>query len=66
MTDNFSLKYLFDQQNLNAQEMWLGFLSEYEFEIRHKKGEKNKIANTLSKKIHMIHAKFLLIVINYI
>ena len=36
MSDNISLKYLFDQQNLNVrQEIWLSFLSEYDFEIKH-------------------------------
>ena len=40
MSDNISLKYLFDQQNLNArQAIWLDFLSEYGFEIRHIKGK---------------------------
>ena len=32
MSDNISLKYLFDQQNSNArQARWLEFLSEYDF-----------------------------------
>jgi len=40
MSDNISLKYLFDQQNLNArQARWLAFLSEYDFEIKHIKGK---------------------------
>ena len=40
MPDNISLKYLFDQQNLNArQAIWMSFLSEYEFEIKHIKGK---------------------------
>ena len=43
MPDNISLKYLFDQQNLNArQARWLAFLSEYDFEIKHIKGKKIK------------------------
>jgi hypothetical protein len=34
--DHISLKYLFDQHNLNGrQERILSFLSEYEFEIKH-------------------------------
>ena len=41
--DNISLKYLFDQQNLNArQSRWLALLSEYDFEIKHIKGKKIK------------------------
>lgn len=32
MSENISLKYLFDQPNLNAwQARWLAFLSEYDF-----------------------------------
>ena len=36
MSDNISLKYLFDQENLNArQDRWLSFLREHDFEIKH-------------------------------
>jgi hypothetical protein len=39
-TDHNGLKYLFDQPNLNAiQSRWLGFLSEYDFDIKHIKGK---------------------------
>ena len=49
MYDNISLKYLFDQQNLNArQARWLAFLSEYDFEIKHIKGKENKVTDALS------------------
>ena len=50
MDDNISLKYLFDQQNLNArQARWLDFLSEYDFEIKHIKGKENKVVDALSE-----------------
>ena len=40
MYDNISLKYLFDQQNMNARKaIWLAFLSKYDFEIKHIKGK---------------------------
>ena len=40
--ENMSLKYLFDQPDLNArQDMWLTFLSEYHFELRHIKAKEN-------------------------
>ena len=40
MYDNISLKYLFDQQNINArQARWLAFLNEYDFEIKLIKGK---------------------------
>ena len=49
MYDNISLKYLFDQQNLNAtQARWLAFLSKYDFEIKHIKGKENKLDDALS------------------
>ena len=39
LTDNIGLKYLFDQKTLNAgQARWLAFFSEYDFEIKHIKG----------------------------
>ena len=38
--DNMSLKYLFDQPDLNArQARWLAFLSECHFELKHIKGK---------------------------
>ena len=48
--DNMSLKYLFEQLNLNAiQSIWLAFLSEYHFELKHIKGKENKIVDALSR-----------------
>ena len=50
MFDNRSLKYLFDKQNLNVrQAIWLAFLSEYVFEIKHIKGKQNKVLDALSR-----------------
>ena len=55
-TDNMSLKYLFDQPNLiGRQAIWLGFLSEYHFELKNIKGKENKIAHGLSRWTHMIY-----------
>ena len=57
MIDNISLKYLFDQQNLNArQARWLSFLSEYEFEINHINEKENKVANSLSHHANLLCA----------
>ena len=48
MFDNITLKYLFDQQNLNVrQARWLDFLREYDFEIKHIKGKKIKVDDAL-------------------
>ena len=50
MSDNISLKYLFDQQNMNERKArWLAFLSEYDFEIKHIKGKENKVVDALSR-----------------
>ena len=48
-TDNMSLKYLFEQPDLNARKaIWLAFLREYHFKLNNIKGKKNKIADALS------------------
>ena len=61
MSDNISLKYLFDQQNLNArQERWLSFVSEYDFEIKHIKRKENKMIVSL-----ICHANLLFASTNY-
>ena len=50
MSDNISLIYLFDQQNLNVrQASCLAFLSKYHFEIKHIKGKENKVVDALSR-----------------
>ena len=51
------LKYIFEQQTLNArQTSWLKFLCEFDFEIKHFKGKKNKVVDALSKREHTMHA----------
>lgn len=56
MSDNISLKYLFDQNNLNVrQATWLAFLSEYEFEIKHIKGKENKFIDALIRHVNLIY-----------
>ena len=45
-----SLKYLFDQQNMNIRKArWLAFFREYDFEIKHIKGKENKVVDALSR-----------------
>ena len=56
MPNNISLKYLFNQQNLNARHgRWLAFFSEFNFEIKHIKGKENKVVDALSRKINQIN-----------
>jgi hypothetical protein len=53
LMDNSRVKYLFIQLDLNArQEIWLSFLSEFNFEVRHIKGKENKVADALSRRVH--------------
>ena len=55
MSDNISLKYLFDQQNLNVRKSrWLLFLSEYDFKIKHIKWKENKVADALSRHTNLL------------
>ena len=57
MSDNISLKYLFDQHNLNARyARWLSFLSKYDFEIKHIKQKENKVADALSRHSNLLFA----------
>ena len=54
MSSNISLKYLFDQQNLNARKArWLAFLSEYDFKIKHIKDKENKVVDSLSRNANL-------------
>ena len=55
-TDHCGLKYLFDQPTLNArQAIWLEFLCDFDFEIKHIKGKENKVVNALNRKVHEMH-----------
>ena len=57
MSDHIILKYLFDQQNLNGrQEIWMSFLSEYDFKIKHIKGKENKVVDILSRYANLLFA----------
>jgi hypothetical protein len=56
-TDHNGLKYLFDQPTLNSrQSRWLGFLCEYDFDIKHIKGKENKVVDAISRRVHELHA----------
>ena len=52
---NMSLKYLFEQPDLNAKKArWLAFLREYHFDLKHIKEKENMIVDALSIPTHMI------------
>ena len=49
------LKYLFDQPNLNArQARWLELISEFDFDIMYVKGKGNRVADALSRRMHVV------------
>ena len=49
LTNNIGLNNLFDKKTLNSrQARRLGFLSEYDFEIKHIRGKKNIVTDALS------------------
>ncbi|KAI5405994.1 hypothetical protein KIW84_052663 [Lathyrus oleraceus] len=54
-SDHKSLKYLFDQKELNMrQRRWLELLKDYDFELSYHPGKANVIADALSRKsLHM-------------
>ena len=55
--DLIGVKYLFEQQTLNArQTRRLEFLSEYDLDIKHMKGKENKFSDALSRRVHLMHA----------
>jgi hypothetical protein len=56
-TNHIGLKYLFEQRTLNArQTIWMEFLSEYDFNIKHIKGKESKVSDALSRRVHLMHA----------
>ena len=54
-SDHKSLKYLFDQKELNMrQRRWMEFLKDYEFDLQYHPGKANVVADALSRKsLHM-------------
>ena len=54
-TDHKSLKYLFDQKELNMrQRRWLELLKDYDFGLNYHPGKTNVVADALSRKtLHM-------------
>ena len=56
-SDHKSLKYLFDQRELNMrQKRWIEFLNDYDFELLYLPGKANVVVNALSRKtVHVAH-----------
>ena len=59
-SDHKSLKYLFDQKELNMrQRRWMKFLKDYDFELHYHPRKTNVVANALSRK--SLHVSSLMI-----
>ena len=56
-SDHKSLKYLFDQKELNMrQRRWMEFLKDYDFELLYHPGKVNVVVDALSRKtLHTAH-----------
>ena len=54
-SDHKSLKYLFDQKELNMrQRWWIEFLKDYDFELLYHLGKANVVADALSRKTVLV------------
>ena len=55
--DHKSLKYLFDQKELNMrQRRWMEFPKDYDFKLLYQSGKANVVADVLSRKtMHTAH-----------
>ena len=49
-TDNFALRYLKEKKELKPRFIrWVLLFQEFDFEVKHKKGTKNQVADHLSR-----------------
>ena len=59
-SDHKSLKYLFDQKELNMrQRRWMEFLKEFDFELLYHPRKTNVVADALSRKT--VHASYMMV-----
>jgi len=59
-SDHKSLKYLFDQKELNMrQRRWMEFLKDYDFGLNYHPGKANVVADALSRKA--LHASWMML-----
>jgi len=49
-SDHVGLRYLFEQLNLNTQQVrWVAVINEFEFKIKYIKGKENRVEDALSR-----------------
>jgi hypothetical protein len=65
--DHRGLKHLFGQPKSNArQTIWLKFMGEYDFEIKHIKGNENQVLDALNRREHEMHITYIIMSTNLI
>jgi len=58
-SDHKSLKYMFDQKELNMRyRRWMEFLKDFDFKLLYHPGKANVVADALSQKI--VHASYMM------
>jgi hypothetical protein len=58
LIDNSGVNFLFSQPDINTRQViWLAFLSEFYFKVRHIKGKENKFADALSQRTNRLFEK---------
>jgi hypothetical protein len=51
-TNHSGLKYLFEHQTINVRKIrWMEFISKYEFDIKHIKGNENNVVDAINRRV---------------
>jgi hypothetical protein len=59
MTYHSGLRFFSDQPKLNARKSrWMALLREFDFEIKHIKGKLNRVVDSLSRSMKVIHLEY--------
>jgi hypothetical protein len=59
MIDHSGLRYLFDQPKpIVRKDRWMDLLSEFDFKIKHIKGKENRVIDSISIIMKVVHLSF--------